>query len=219
MKNLVIFDLDGTLLDTIEDLGNATNHALRTLGYPERRKEELYQMVGRGITNLLRAALPAGCGTEDTVDLMRKHFLDHYGVHLCDFTHPYPGIPALLDHISAAGVRIAVASNKYQEGAETVVRHFFGQYPVQTILGQRDGYPIKPDPGIVQLCIDAAGVTKEDVLYVGDSNVDMQTGLNAGVDTVGVTWGFRSRAELEAFAPRAVVDTPAQLEALILGGA
>ena len=216
MKNLVIFDLDGTLLDTIEDLGNATNHALRTLGFPERKREELYTMVGRGITNLLRAALPAGCETEETVELMRKHFLAHYGVHLCDFTHPYPGSPELLERLTERGVRFSVASNKYQEGAETVVRHFFGRFPVLTILGQREGYPIKPDPGIVQLCIDAAGVTKEEVLYVGDSNVDMQTGLNAGVDTVGVTWGFRSRAELEAFGPLAVVDSPEELEAIIL---
>ena len=216
MKNLVIFDLDGTLLDTIEDLGNATNHALRTLGFPERKREELYTMVGRGITNLLRAALPAGCETEETVELMRKHFLAHYGVHLCDFTHPYPGISELLERLTERGVRFSVASNKYQEGAETVVRHFFGRFPVLTILGQREGYPIKPDPGIVQLCIDAAGVTKEEVLYVGDSNVDMQTGLNAGVDTVGVTWGFRSRAELEAFGPLAVVDSPEELEAIIL---
>lgn len=217
MKKLVIFDLDGTLLDTIEDLGNATNHALRSLGFPERKREELYGMVGRGITNLLRAALPRDCGTEENVTLMRKHFLAHYGVHLCDCTHPYPGIPELLEHLTDRGVRFAVASNKYQEGAETVVRHFFGQFPVLTILGQREGFPIKPDPGIVQLCIDAAGVTKEEVLYVGDSNVDMQTGLNAGVDTVGVTWGFRSREELEAFRPLAVVDDPAQLEAVILG--
>ena len=217
MKKLVIFDLDGTLLDTIEDLGNATNHALRSLGFPERKREELYGMVGRGITNLLRAALPRDFGTEENVTLMRKHFLAHYGVHLCDCTHPYPGIPELLEHLTDRGVRFAVASNKYQEGAETVVRHFFGQFPVLTILGQREGFPIRPDPGIVQLCIDAAGVTKEEVLYVGDSNVDMQTGLNAGVDTVGVTWGFRSREELEAFRPLAVVDDPAQLEAVILG--
>ena len=217
MKKLVIFDLDGTLLDTIEDLGNATNHALRSLGFPERKREELYGMVGRGITNLLRAALPRDFGTEENVTLMRKHFLAHYGVHLCDCTHPYPGIPELLEHLTDRGVRFAVASNKYQEGAETVVRHFFGQFPVLTILGQREGFPIRPDPGIVQLCIDAAGVTKEEVLYVGDSNVDMQTGLNAGVDTVGVTWGSRSREELEAFRPLAVVDDPAQLEAVILG--
>ena len=216
MKKLVIFDLDGTLLDTIEDLGNATNHALRTLGFPERARDEYYQLVGRGITNLFKGAVPPGCDTPETISRMRELFLAHYGEHLCDRTHPYPGIMELLEHITERGVRIAVASNKYQAGAETIIGHFFGQYPWAAILGQREGYPLKPDPGIVTLCMEAAGVTEPDVLYVGDSNVDMQTGLNAGVDTVGVTWGFRSREELEAFRPAAVVDTPAQLEGLVL---
>ena len=217
MKKLVIFDLDGTLLDTIDDLGEAANYALRTLGFPERKREEYYLLAGRGITNLLKGALPAGHDTEETVSLIRNHFLAHYNVHLCDKTHPYPGIPRLLERISAAGVRVAVASNKFQTGAETVVRHFFPAIPFVTILGQREGYPIKPDPGIVDLCMKAAGVTKDDVLYVGDTDVDMQTGLNAGVDTAGVTWGFRSRQELEGCRPQAVVDTPAELEAMILG--
>lgn len=217
MKKLVIFDLDGTLLDTIEDLGNATNHALRALGFPERKRDEFYQLVGRGITNLLKGAVPEGFDTEEVIAQMRKHFFDHYGIHLCDRTHPYPGIPELLEHITGKGVRIAVASNKYQEGAETVVSHFFGRFPLVAVLGQRDGFPLKPDPAIVELCREAAGVTRDDILYVGDSNVDMQTGRNAGVDTVGVTWGFRSRGELEAFRPMAVVDHPAELEKIILG--
>ena len=216
MKKLVIFDLDGTLLDTIEDLGSATNDALRTLGFPERKRDEYYGMVGRGIMNLFRSAVPPGCDTPETIDRMRELFLAHYGKHLCDFTHPYPGIMDLLDHITARGVRLAVASNKYQEGAETVIGHFFGKFPWTTVLGQREGFPIKPDPGIVDLCLQAAGATKDEVLYVGDSNVDMQTGLGAGVDTGGVTWGFRSREELAAFRPTALVDTPAALEALIL---
>ena len=216
MKKLVIFDLDGTLLDTIEDLGNATNHALRTLGFPERHRDEYYKLVGRGITNLFKGAVPAGCDTPETIDRMRELFLAHYGVHLCDRTHPYPGIPELLEHITARGIRIAVASNKYQEGAETVIGHFFGQYAWTAVLGQREGFPIKPDPGIVELCRQAADVAKDEVLYVGDSNVDMQTGLGAGVDTVGVTWGFRSREELAAFQPTALVDTPAELEERIL---
>jgi len=215
MKKLIIFDLDGTLLDTIGDLAGATNYALRSLGFPEREKEEYYRLIGRGITNLFKGAVPAGCDTPETIDRMRKHFLDHYGVHLCDLTHPYPGIVDLLSHLAEQGVKMAVASNKYQEGAETVIRHFFGDIPFVTILGQREGFPIKPDPGIVDLCMEAAGIQKKDVLYVGDSNVDMQTGLNAGVDTAGVTWGFRSREELEAFHPLAVVDTPEGLESLI----
>ena len=230
MKKLVIFDLDGTLLDTIEDLGSATNDALRTLGFPERKRDEYYGLVGRGIMNLFRgavppgcdspetieSAVPPGCDTPETIDKMKELFLAHYGKHLCDFTHPYPGIVDLLDHITARGVRLAVASNKYQEGAETVVRHYFGRFSFVALLGQREGYPIKPDPGIVEMCMKAVGVSKDEVLYVGDTNVDMQTGLNAGVDTVGVTWGFRTREELEAFKPLAVIDTTEELERIIL---
>jgi phosphoglycolate phosphatase len=216
MKKLVIFDLDGTLLDTIEDLGNATNHALRTLGFPERARDEYFHLVGRGITNLFKGAVPAGHDDPETIGRMRELFLAHYGIHLCDLTHPYPGIPELLEHITARGVQIAVASNKYQEGAETVIGHFFGKHSFVAILGQKEGLPLKPDPAIVDLCLQAAGVDKGDVLYVGDTNVDMQTGLGAGVDTVGVTWGFRSREELEAYRPLAVVDTPAELERLVL---
>ncbi len=216
MKKLVIFDLDGTLLDTIEDLGNATNHALRSLGFPERTREEYYRLVGRGITNLFKGAVPEGCDSPETIARMRDLFLTYYGVHLCDFTHPYPGVVDLLKHITAHGVQLAVASNKYQEGAETVVRHFFGEFSFAALLGQQEGFPLKPDPGIVELCRRTAGVLKEDILYVGDSNVDMQTGKNADVDTVGVTWGFRSREELEAFHPLAVVDTTEELERLIL---
>ena len=151
MKKLVIFDLDGTLLDTIEDLGNATNHALRSLGFPERKREEYYNLVGRGITNLFKGAVPEDCDTPETIDRMRELFLAHYGVHLCDFTHPYPGIVDLLKHITAHGVQLAVASNKYQEGAETVVRHFFGRFSFAALLGQQEGFPLKPDPGIVRV--------------------------------------------------------------------
>ena len=147
MKKLVIFDLDGTLLDTIEDLGNATNHALRTLGFPERRRDEFYKLVGRGITNLFKGAVPAGCDTPETIDRMRELFLAHYGVHLCDLTHPYPGIPELLAHITARGVQIAVASNKYQEGAETVIGHFFGKFPWTTVLGQSSAISSGSSPG------------------------------------------------------------------------
>ena len=127
------------LLDTIEDLGNATNHALRTLGFPERQRDEYYKLVGRGITNLFKGAVPAGCDTPETIDRMRELFLAHYGVHLCDRTHPYPGIPELLEHITARGIRIAVASNKYQEGAETVIGHFFGRaQEAGQALGQKN---------------------------------------------------------------------------------
>jgi phosphoglycolate phosphatase len=210
MTRLAIFDLDGTLLDTAADLGDACNYALRQCGFPEHPLGDYYQMVGRGIYNLFRAAVPCEYATEDNVRLMAGFFIPYYDAHKCDLTRPYDGIPEMLTALSAAGVRLAVASNKYQDGAEKLVRHFFGDYGFVKILGQREGQPIKPDPEIVsQILAAVPGVTRDETIYVGDSNVDMQTGINAGVRTVGVTWGFRSREELAAYSPYALVDSPA----------
>lgn len=218
MTKLAIFDLDGTLLNTVEDLGNATNYALEQCGFPTHPIEAYYQMVGRGIYNLFRAAVPAGQSTEEVVQRMASIFIPYYDAHKCDFTRPYDGIPAMLKTITAAGVRLAVASNKYQDGAEKLVHHFFGEYDFVRILGQREGQPIKPDPAIVdQVLAEVPSVTKSETVYVGDSNVDMQTGLNAGVRTVGVSWGFRTREELAAYSPSAIADTPEELSRVILG--
>ena len=218
MTKLAIFDLDGTLLDTVKDLGNATNHALTECGFPTHPIEAYYQMVGRGIYNLFRAAIPSEYATEDNVQRMASYFIPYYDTHKCDCTRPYDGIPEMLKTITDRGVRLAVASNKYQDGAEKLVHHFFGEYDFVKILGQRDGQPIKPDPAIVdQILADVPKVAKEQVVYVGDSNVDMQTGANAGVRTVGVSWGFRTREELAAYSPSAIVDTPEELSRVILG--
>lgn len=292
MTKLVIFDLDGTLLDTVEDLGNATNYALRMCGFPERPLKDYYQLVGRGIYNLFRSAMQApdeagvsasdaskapvpgeaGAPTSDAskaplpdeamVQKMASYFLPYYGEHMCDCTRPYPGIPEMLASLVAAGIQVALASNKYQEGAEKLIRRFFPEIPFMKVLGQREGQPIKPDPQVVfqimatepeagphslptarqpidpvvgpqslptdkqpfdpvlgpqSLPTDKQPFAPEDVAYVGDSNVDMQTGLNAGVRTIGVTWGFRDRAELEAFHPFAVVDTVQELQDLLMG--
>lgn len=215
---LAIFDLDGTLLDTVEDLANATNHALVQCGFPPRPVPDYYTLVGRGIYNLFRAAMPPEDATEENVSKMASFFLPYYGAHNCDCTRPYAGIPAMLSRITAEGVALALASNKYQAGTEALAAHFFGGFRFLRIFGQREGRPIKPDPAIVEQIMAAdPSLCKEEVVYIGDSNVDMQTGLNAGVDTVGVTWGFRSREELEAFRPMAVVDHPAELEKIILG--
>ncbi len=218
MTKLAIFDLDGTLLNTVEDLGNATNYALEQCGFPTYPIDSYYQMVGRGIFNMFRAALPSEYATEDNVQKMASYFLPYYDAHKCDFTRPYEGISEMLKTITGRGVRLAVASNKYQDGAEKLVKHFFGEYDFVKILGQREGQPIKPDPAIVdQVLAQVPEVSKDETVYVGDSNVDMQTGANAKVRTIGVTWGFRSREELAAYNPSAIVDTPSELSKEILG--
>ncbi len=217
MTKLVIFDLDGTLLNTVEDLGNATNYALAQCGFPVHRIDEYYQMVGRGIYNLFRAAVPSEYASEENVQKMASYFLPYYDAHKCDFTKPYDGIMEMLKTITGKGVCLAVASNKYQDGAEKLVHHFFGDYEFVKILGQRDGQPIKPDPAIVdQILAEVPYIPKSETVYVGDSNVDMQTGANAQVRTIGVSWGFRSREELAAYNPSAIVDSPDELSKIIV---
>ena len=219
MKNmikLVIFDLDGTLIDTMEDIANACNYALEQCGCPVRRLDEYNMLVGRGIDNLFRGALPEDLKNEAMVAKMRSFFVPYYNEHKCDYTRPYNGIIELLDRLSADGLQFAVASNKYQEGTEQLVEKFFSKYGFVKILGQREGKPIKPDPEIVAEAMEGMpGIGPDEVLYCGDSDVDMQTGIGAGVKTVGVTWGFRTREELAAYSPLALIDSPMELVDII----
>ena len=212
MTRLVIFDLDGTLLDTREDIANACNHALKQCGYPERRLEEYNMFVGRGIMNLFRNSLPSDIRDEETGLKMKECFVPYYNEHIADSTRPYPGILDMLDCLKRAGIKVAVASNKYQEGTEKLVGKYFGRFRFIKVLGQREGKPIKPDPEIVKEAMSAApDVTVKDTVYCGDSDVDMQTGLNAGVRTIGVTWGFRTREELSAYNPWLLVENPEEI--------
>lgn len=216
MTKLVIFDLDGTLLDTLGDLANACNHALAMCGCPPHSKEAYRHFVGRGIMNLFRSALPENMRDEDMAERMKSHFIPYYNEHKCDLTEPYPGIISLLDALTEAGISIAVASNKYQEGTEQLVRRFFGKYDFAAVLGQREGMPIKPDAGMIHEAMHlAGGVKAEETIYCGDSDVDMETGRNAGVRTIGVTWGFRDREELGAYFPWMTADNPDQILASV----
>lgn len=211
MKKLVIFDLDGTLLDTIADLAESTNHALKQLGYPTHDVETIRTFVGNGINKLLERALPLQEQTEEKVMLMRSHFVPYYDAHNADLSSPYPSIVHLLEDLQGQGIMIAVASNKYQEATVKLVKHYFPTINFIEILGQREGINVKPDPSIVFDILKKANVNKEEVLYVGDSGVDMQTAINAGVDVVGVTWGFRPRTELEGFQPMGLIDKAEEL--------
>lgn len=215
---LAIFDLDGTLLNTIEDLGRACNFALESCGFPRREMQEYNMLVGRGIYNLFRGALPEKARTEEMVLKMKGYFVPYYNEHKTDFTKPYEGIPEMLERIEKTGIAMAVASNKYQEGTEALVRRFFGERNFVKVLGQRDGMPIKPDPEIIREAGRAygAGLTPGEIFYAGDSDVDMETGKNAGAVTAGVLWGFRSREELEAWKPDALCASPEELCRTIL---
>ena len=211
MKKLVIFDLDGTLLNTIADLAASTNHALAANGYPTHPTEEYRFFVGNGINKLFERALPEGEKTEANVLKIRQSFIPYYDVHCADLTKPYPGIPELLKTLQQREIQLAVASNKYQRATGKLIPYFFPDIHFTAILGQREGIPRKPDPQIVHEIMRMANVSTDEVLYVGDSNVDMQTANNARVDSVGVTWGFRPRAELEQGNPFAIIDKAEEL--------
>lgn len=211
MKKLVIFDLDGTLLNTIADLANSTNYALAENGFATHQVSEYNYFVGNGINKLFERALPEKERNEENILKIRKAFLSHYDRHNMDHSSPYPGIADLLAALQEKGVMIAVASNKYQAATEKLVPYFFPNIHFVAILGQRDGVNTKPDPTIVHDILRIAQVSKEDALYVGDSNVDMQTAINSGVDACGVVWGFRPVEELESYHPKYIAHTAADI--------
>ena len=212
MTKLIIFDLDGTLLDTIDDLAAACNHALTSCGCPIRERDEYYRLVGRGIDNLFRGALPEGMKDDGMVARMRSFFVPYYNEHGCDLTKPYAGIISMLERLSGKGIKLAVASNKYQAGTEALMNRFFSGFDFVRILGQREGKPIKPDPQIVLEAMEGVpGIKREEVIYCGDSDVDMLTGNNAEVKTIGVTWGFRTKEELLRHNPWLLAETPDEI--------
>ncbi len=215
VAGLVIFDLDGTLLDTIEDLAAAANAALKEKGFPVRTRQECRSFVGNGVNKLLERVLPEGAKTERHIAEIRPAFFAYYDKHLADVTRPYPGIEALLERLQQRGIKLAVASNKYQSATERLVKYFFPNISFTAVLGQREGIAVKPDPTIVQEIMWAAGEKAENVLYVGDSDVDMQTAKNAGVRVCAVTWGFRSKEQLESYRPDFITDNPAEISAMI----
>lgn len=215
MKKLIIFDLDGTLLNTIADLATATNQALQHYGYPTHEVDAYRFFVGNGINKLFERALPESERTEENILKIRSQFVPYYDIHNADLSRPYPGIAELLEALQQKGIRIAVASNKYQAAARKLIAYYFPTIRFAEVLGQREGVPTKPDPAIVNDILAQTGVKREEVLYVGDSNVDMQTAHNAGVTAVGVSWGFRPRTELEALHPAHIIDKAEELLAFL----
>lgn len=212
---LVIFDLDGTLLNTIGDLAVSCNHMLRMRSLPEHTYEQYCHFVGNGIMRLVERALPEHLRTQEYVTAARKDFIDHYIEHIDINTRPYEGIPQAVESLAGSGVKLAVASNKFQAGTEKLIREYFPGTPFVAVCGNRDGVPLKPDTALVDMIIDAAGVRRDQCVMVGDSAVDMLTARNAGITSVGVSWGFRDRAELEQNGACHIADTPEQMLRII----
>ena len=215
MKSYVIFDLDGTLLKTIDDLANATNYALQTLGFPTHGLWIYPTLVGNGVTRIIERALPDDARTEKNVHDALAAFKEYYDEHCCDTTVPYPGIPELLEDLSAKGVNLAVTSNKYQEAVTKIISHYFPDANFRAILGNIDGFPRKPDPSIVFKALSICPTPKAQTLYVGDSGVDIETARRACVESCGVTWGYRSINELKDAYADHIVSTPAQIADIV----
>jgi phosphoglycolate phosphatase len=214
----VIFDLDGTLLNTLDDLTDGVNHAMALAGYPLRSVEEVRSFVGNGILKLVERALPPERRTEEEVAKTLSVFTAYYGAHCADKTVPYRGIAALIADLRAKGIPMSVLSNKDEGATAALCRQFFGDVFAAVIGGRKD-LPKKPATDGVLCALRAMGVEKERVLYVGDSDVDIQTARNACLDCAAVSWGFRPRSVLESLHPDFIADDADTLRKIIGGEA
>ena len=248
MKKLIIFDLDGTVLNTIGGIGSACNEMLAHFGLPAWQLSDYERFVGDGSRMLIKRALPADKAADEAfVDAARDVYLKFYRANLARETRPYEGMPELLAELQRRGLILAVASNKFDDGAKFLIPHFYPEIKWAAVEGQKPGGPLKPAPGIIDDAIansqqngiagqagnddsgagdDDSGagnddsvmpdlighpISREEILYIGDCEVDIQSAERAGLDYVLCTWGFRRRAALEAAGAKALIDTPSEL--------
>lgn len=212
---LIIFDLDGTLINTLDDLAESCNHTLKTHNFPTHRTVDYKMFVGNGIRTLVERALPTASRNDETIDRLKADFTLYYNLHAKDVTQPYEGIISLLNILKNNGFKISVASNKYHEAVLDLVDHYFSSTTFDLVLGHRDNHPAKPDPDIVFDTLRTLNISKENCCYVGDSSVDMKTAKHAGVTAVGATWGFRTEAELRENGADHIVHHPLDLLKII----
>ncbi|WP_294854830.1 HAD family hydrolase [uncultured Oscillibacter sp.] len=215
MLKAAIFDLDGTLLNTLDDLTDAANHVCAQNGWPTFTSSEIRHMVGNGIPKLAERFTPEGERTPEGMVESVHRFMEYYDAHKMDKTAPYPGMLEALAALRKAGVKLAVFSNKADDFCPALVRHYFGDV-FDAVRGKREGIPAKPDPTGVFALLSALGVSAAETVYVGDSDVDVLTGHNAGLRVCGVTWGFRDRAELMCAGAELLADDAEGLTALLL---
>lgn len=214
MKRLLIFDLDGTLLNTIGGIGSACNEMLAYFGLPAWELSDYERFVGDGSRMLMKRALPAEKAADEAfVDSARDVYLKYYRANLARETRPYEGMPELLEELQSRGITLAVASNKFDDGAKFLVPHFYPDIRWAAVEGQKPGGPLKPEPGIIDDAIanSLPGIDRSEILYIGDCEVDIQSATRSGLDYVLCTWGFRRRAALEAAGAKALIDTPSEL--------
>lgn len=208
---LIIFDLDGTLINTLADLAKSCNHILKAHNFPTHPIDDYKIFVGNGIRKLVERALPESARTDETIDRLKVEFTTYYNLHAKDLTQPYDGIVPLLNALKHEGFKISVASNKYHEAVVHLVDHYFPTIQFDLVLGHRDNHPAKPDPDIVFDTLRRLNVSKANCFYIGDSSVDMQTANCADVTAVGATWGFRTESELREHGADHIIHRPLDL--------
>jgi phosphoglycolate phosphatase len=211
MIKAALFDLDGTLVDTIDDIAAAVNTALGEFGFPRRDSREMYFMVGNGMRNLIAKAVPPGTRDPRILDACTAAAVKAYAEKPAVHTKPYPGIEELLEALEKKGIPAGIISNKPHLLTELVVRSVFPDYPFRVVQGEKPGVPRKPDPTAPLAIAAELGAAPEEVLYLGDSDVDMHTARAAGFFSVGAAWGFRGKAELLAAGTRSIAESPAEV--------
>lgn len=207
----VLFDLDGTLLDTIEDLSNSMNAVLNKSGFPAHDVEEYKYFIGTGLRNLVRKALPEEKRDEATIDLCLSAMREEYTKRWAEKTHPYEGIPGLLDELAGRNIKMAILSNKADEFTKLIVKKFLSKWIFEAVYGERPSMPRKPDPSAALEISELLGILPREFLYLGDSGTDMKTANAAGMYAVGALWGFRKEDELIANGAIAVIRKPIEL--------
>lgn len=214
MYKLAVFDMDGTILDTLEDLKDSTNFALEKCGYPTRSYDEVRRFVGNGIRKLIERAVPEGLTTEQ-IDRVHEVFTEHYKVHCADKTKAYDGIKPLLEKLRASGVKTAVVSNKADYGVQELCKEYFNGL-FDYAVGEREGIRRKPAPDAVNEALRVLGIDKSEAVYIGDSDVDFETAKNAELPCISVLWGFRDEEFLREKGATLFVRDPAEIYDIIM---
>lgn len=204
-----IFDLDGTLLSTLNDLASSTNYALRWAGMPERTIEEVRMFVGNGVKLLMERAIPEGVNNPKFEETYAK-FREHYMEHNLDTTRPYDGVPELLHELKRRGKHLAIVSNKFYAATQDLAKHFFPD-TIEVAIGERENIRKKPAPDTVLEALRQLNVSKEDAVYIGDSDVDIMTAKNCGLPCISVLWGFRDKDFLIEHGGSLFVDKPIEI--------
>lgn len=207
MKKLAIFDLDGTLIDSVEDLADAMNKVLVNNDYRIHDLEDYRQFVGNGVKKLITRSLDEKYRTDEIIDRLLVEFVKNYAQNVCEKTKPYNGIIDVITALKEKGFYLAVCSNKPHENTEFIVKKLFGENTFDMIVGNKEGIAHKPDPAVINMIINHFNVSKDQAVLIGDSDVDITTGVNASIDTIGCTWGYRTKDVLiEAGAKHIVYD-------------